>query len=130
MAGVEMIEFSLSYSQVKQLFHQANAMADVDESVSPKYQVRGWITEQKLNLLQQHPDCACFLVIAAGYEGIDDIMGLFTRQEAIELMARLRQKPHSKWTKHDQYCVQLVDKYGAQCVCGFLKVSPKETWWY
>lgn len=127
-----MNDFRMPYSEIKALYRQAQARLDAGKStIAPRYQVKEWIVEQKLAIIaRQSPQPHVFLIIACGYEGIDKILGLFTRGGAVERMRRLRIKPHDEWTRPDQYCVQYVDGSGAECVCGQLGVSPKEKWWY
>lgn len=69
-----------------------------------------------------------YLLIVCGYEGIDKIIGLYDKETASKKLAKLRKKPHDKWTKSDQYCVMYVDEKGAKCICSKLGSPPSKLW--
>jgi hypothetical protein len=73
---------------------------------------------------------ANYLIIVCGYEGIESIIGLFNKEDAVNKITKLRKSPHGKHIKPEQYCVQSVNEKGAKCVCNKLKVNPSRHWLY
>ena len=64
-----------------------------------------------------------YVIIETGYEGIEEIIGLFDADAAIKKIKSLRKRHR---TKADFYCVQKVDKHGAKCACSELVVKPSK----
>ncbi len=89
-----------------------------------------------------------YLVIVCGHEGIEQIVGLFDKDGAIQRIQEVRklcrdgdEVPNLTEDQDDyedfdfvgpeQVCVMKVDAMGAECVCKELGVSTdKPTWLY
>lgn len=90
-----------------------------------------------------------YLIIIAGYEGIERIVGLFDKDEAVRRIIELRancqrladeekdnlsiDEWENLYDSHafenpDQFCVQYVDSNGSKCVCNELGVGLDKTW--
>ncbi len=72
-----------------------------------------------------------FLVICCGYEGIENIVGVFDKDTAMKI---LKEKKDSEKYKDDKnkWCVQKTILNGGkpECCCNELGIPPTETWLY
>ena len=90
-----------------------------------------------------------YLIVHAGYEGIEEIVGLFDRDKATSKMREFRnptghsdecielngthdsdEEPYCYCKKPERYCVMEVDENGAKCVCSELGFSLENQVWY
>jgi len=79
-----------------------------------------------------------YIVAVCGYEGIEELFGYFSKEEAIEFLRELKEKKTKqskkimKYTKPEQICLMSEkDNNEIGCVCKELPddLKNKETWW-
>ncbi len=73
-----------------------------------------------------------YIIVYCGYEGIEEIKGIFDKETAIKTIRELKDSIEDKKEK-DRWCVQRAElncNGGIDCCCEELGIPPSQAWIY